>query len=91
MDSVKFLREVWFLDRSYLALKLWHPLFDSKTEVMDKNLAWVEISGLPMEWWSIQGNINPIDDRINKTLMVDDSFKSCYAQMMTKLLVEVDM
>jgi hypothetical protein len=50
-DVVSVLKEVWFMDRSYLSIKPWHPLFDAKNEPMEGTPVWIKLPGLPMEFW----------------------------------------
>jgi hypothetical protein len=46
-DVVSVLKEVWFMDRSYLSIKPWNPLFDAKEESMSSTLVWIKLSRDP--------------------------------------------
>jgi hypothetical protein len=52
-DVVLVLKEVWFMDRSYMSIKPWNPLFDAKEESMSTTPVWIKLSGLPMEFWTM--------------------------------------
>lgn len=46
--ALSVLKYVWFMDRSYLSIKLWHPLF--RDETMETPPIWVKFLGHLMDF-----------------------------------------
>ena len=48
------LGKAWSINNSPLLLKPWSPLFDARTERLDKILVWVSLPALPFHLWSFE-------------------------------------
>ena len=89
-DASMILRGLCFMDRAFLSMKSWHPLFDTKDKYLKANTVWVKLSSLSMELWTME-DLKSISGLIGKTLFVDDSFRKRFVRHVTRMLVKVDV
>ncbi|XP_028802559.1 uncharacterized protein LOC114757642 [Neltuma alba] len=80
----------WLIFDHYLAVLLWKEDFDSESEVIERILAWVRISRLPVDYYD-EGLLHVLGCQIGKVIKVDKTTAKQSKGWFARLCVELDL
>ncbi|XP_016206041.1 uncharacterized protein LOC107646367 [Arachis ipaensis] len=80
----------WKIFDHYLTVRLWKPEFDSMKASIDNIAAWVQLPGLPIEYYN-RTILEKIGNIIGCTLKVDSNTAEVSREKFARICVEVDL
>jgi hypothetical protein len=89
-DVKKIMDTCWQWDSSMMFIKKWTPLFDALSERMDLKPSWVNILGLPVEFWSYEV-FKEMGNLLGSFCEADMSFDETETMSITRILVGIDL
>jgi hypothetical protein len=84
------LSKTWTMVGTPIVLKHWTPNFDAKRERVDVVSVWVQLSGLPMQFWN-PVHFSSIGSRLGEFLEADYSFEETGLMKVARILVRLDL
>ncbi|XP_019158517.1 PREDICTED: uncharacterized protein LOC109155288 [Ipomoea nil] len=88
-DAIKF-GGPWMVLDHYLTTQLWRPNFDSRTDKLEKLLAWIRFPSLPIEYFD-DDFLKKIGDVIGKPLKIDVTSSTASKGKFARVCVELDI
>lgn len=83
------LAQYWHIEMAPVLLKRWSPLFDPEREQIGAGPLWVQLSGLPLQYWNEEAFVK-IGNALGTYLDHDRSYKETNKRILARILVHLD-